>query len=184
MNGDLLLGSVALAAAGGMLVAAGTGHIRDLARFRLIVNNHELIPDRLRGPTVRAVPWSETLVGGSLLLGAVLANRMILLVAGGVGVAMGLAFSVYSGALLIKRVGGECGCDPRDQTAAGWLTVARSFALVMFCSLGILLFPNHSDIFDSASLVGCVAGSLAGWLLLRAPSFLSVITSTHERIGG
>lgn len=155
------LTAAAALAVGLVLLAAGTGHLRDARGTRAALAAHDLLPAGLQRVAGVLLAPVELALGAALVLGAAglggaapgAAGVSLLAVAGGAAAALLAGFTTYL-ALVLRRTRGRaevpCGCGLGATPVGPW-TVLRAALL-----LGLALL----------AAVGAAAGGVPDWSAL------------------
>ncbi len=123
-------------ALGGVLLAAASTKLPDMAAFAESVANYRLLPAALVPAAAAAVVGAE-LTAGALLVAGRHARAAALVTA-----ALLAAFAVALASALLRGIDLRCGCFG-GQESATWLTVLRDLGLVAAAALVVARGPGR-----------------------------------------
>jgi uncharacterized membrane protein YphA (DoxX/SURF4 family) len=178
----VLVGIVGSIAAGGVLLAAGTWHVRHQAALRAALYDHRLWPrnaTRVLAPVVAGVE-----LGTGLMMACGLALRLegALALASSVAAALFVTYAAYSLWLWRARPTASCGCDSSGDPATA-ATVVRAGILAVTALGAAAAAGSTGDPLDAYQLATAILAG-AGWgaIVWSLPGAL-VVPDPRSRAG-
>lgn len=169
---DPVLGHAAAAFLGIVLLSGAWAKLRDVALFRAVLDNYQLVPDAWLPAAAWLLPLAEALAGLALLptglrpLGATAAAGVLLLVTSAVVIN-----------LLRGRGRIDCGCGGTEHQPLSWGLVARNGVLIALSVLAASPLAERATVW-----LDLMASSLATLFALGLYVLTNQLLANHPRL--
>lgn len=149
----------------GVLVAAGSGHIRHIDNLVKDLRQHRVWHHHERAVAV-SLTTVEIVLGAGGLIAFFLIRRDVAARWLVVAAFLYVAFAAYALFLVLRRSGVPCGCSHAGDQPANGVTVVRALVMSgLSCAAAVMTWTSGTTVSPRESLVAILAASTFGYLL-------------------